>query len=316
MATDELIRARRGDRRAERAEQLLDARPASAALYERAVRRCRSGVASSFQAGDPYPIYVDHGSGQPGVGRRRQRVRRLPRRLRLQWSSATRTRRSSRRSTAPRAPAPTSPRRPRSRSRSPRSSAAASGSSRCGSRNSGTEATMDAIRVARAATGPRRRRQDRGLVPRPPRHGDVLGGAERRRHGRPRARADADADVDRASPPTWPSTRASCRSTTLAALERCSPSAATTIACLILEPVMMNIGIVEPEPGYLEARARALHPSRRRAHLRRGEVRGDDRGRAAPPSATACSPTSRASPRRSCGGTPARRSAARPTSWT
>ena len=23
------------------------------------------------------------------------------------------------------------------------------------------------------------------------------------------------------------------------------------IACLILEPVMMNIGIVEPEPGYL-----------------------------------------------------------------
>ena len=30
------------------------------------------------------------------------------------------------------------------------------------------------------------------------------------------------------------------------------------IACLIMEPVMMNIGIVVPQPGYLEARPRPV----------------------------------------------------------
>ena len=61
----------------------------------------------------------------------------------------------------------------------------------------------------------------------------------------------------------------------------------------------MNIGIVLPEPGYLEAVARPVHQARRRAHLRRGEVGRDGRGGRAPSSASACSPTSPASPRRS-----------------
>ena len=52
--------------------------------------------------------------------------------------------------------------------------------------NSGTEATMDAIRIARAATGRDAGGQDRGLVPRSPRHGHVLGAAQRRRARRPR----------------------------------------------------------------------------------------------------------------------------------
>ena len=111
------------------------------------------GVASSFQAGDPYPIYLARGRAAGVVGRRRQRVPRLPQRLRLHGRRPRppEDRRGDRR--APRGPARTSPRRPRSPSRSPRSSAGASSSTQVRFANSGTEATMDAIRVARAATG-------------------------------------------------------------------------------------------------------------------------------------------------------------------
>jgi glutamate-1-semialdehyde 2,1-aminomutase len=42
-----------------------------------------------------------------------------------------------------------------------------------------------------------------------------------------------------------------------AALERVLDERGSEIACLILEPVMMNIGVVVPDPGYLEA-VRAL----------------------------------------------------------
>ncbi|MBA3290716.1 MAG: aminotransferase class III-fold pyridoxal phosphate-dependent enzyme, partial [Actinobacteria bacterium] len=37
--------------------------PKSAALYERAEASMPFGVASSFQAGDPYPLYMDSGNG-------------------------------------------------------------------------------------------------------------------------------------------------------------------------------------------------------------------------------------------------------------
>jgi glutamate-1-semialdehyde 2,1-aminomutase len=40
-----------------------DRTPASRAMYERAVRSLPLGVASSFQANEPYPIYLDHGRG-------------------------------------------------------------------------------------------------------------------------------------------------------------------------------------------------------------------------------------------------------------
>ena len=43
--------------------RLLERTPASKALYERAVAHLPFGVASSFQAGDPYPIYVARGEG-------------------------------------------------------------------------------------------------------------------------------------------------------------------------------------------------------------------------------------------------------------
>ena len=42
---------------------LLANTTASKALYERAVRSMPGGVASSFQLGDPYPIYLEKGVG-------------------------------------------------------------------------------------------------------------------------------------------------------------------------------------------------------------------------------------------------------------
>ena len=83
------------------------------------------GVASSYQLRDPWPIYLERGRRPEGLGRRRQRVPRLPQRLRLDGPGprAPRDRRARSRS-ATRA-ARTSPPRPRTRSSSPRSSSAA-----------------------------------------------------------------------------------------------------------------------------------------------------------------------------------------------
>jgi glutamate-1-semialdehyde 2,1-aminomutase len=42
---------------------LLTKTTASKALYERAVKSLPSGVASNFQVGDPYPVYLEKGRG-------------------------------------------------------------------------------------------------------------------------------------------------------------------------------------------------------------------------------------------------------------
>src|SRR4249920_4003112 len=42
---------------------LLDRTPGSKALHERALKSLPAGVASNFQAGDPYPVYLKRGSG-------------------------------------------------------------------------------------------------------------------------------------------------------------------------------------------------------------------------------------------------------------
>ena len=111
---------------------------------------------------------------------------------------------------------------------------------------------MDAIRIARAATG----RDDIvkmegsyhghhdtvmfSVVP----NADAMGGRDAAEH---------HADVAGHPRRTSPSTRTSSRSTTPTRSGGCSTSAPGPIACVILEPVMMNIGVVLPEPGYLEA---------------------------------------------------------------
>ncbi|MEX2202652.1 MAG: aminotransferase class III-fold pyridoxal phosphate-dependent enzyme, partial [Actinomycetota bacterium] len=43
--------------------RLLERTQGSKALFERAVRSMPSGVASNFQVGDPYPVYLKQGQG-------------------------------------------------------------------------------------------------------------------------------------------------------------------------------------------------------------------------------------------------------------
>jgi hypothetical protein len=50
-------------------------------------------------------------------------------------------------------------------------------------------------------------------------------------------------------------------------------------ACVIMEAAMMNLGVVLPEPGYLEAVRDITPPPRHRPDLRRGQDRPVHRGR-------------------------------------
>jgi glutamate-1-semialdehyde 2,1-aminomutase len=115
--------------------------------------------------------------------------------------------------------------------------------------NSGTEATMDAIRVAKGATG-----RDRIVK--------VEGGY----HGhhdevmismKPPLAEAGPADAPVGVPGTAGITQAVLRDTIVipyndpAALERVLANG--DVACFIVEPVMENIGICLPDPGYLEA---------------------------------------------------------------
>ena len=135
--------------------------------------------------------------------------------------------------------------------------------------NSGTEATMDAIRVARGVTGR-----------------DKLVKVEGGYHGhhdevmismKPPVSEAGPADAPRAIPATAGITRAVLGDTIVIpyndadALERVLQGG--DVACFIVEPVMENIGICLPEPGYLRGGA-GDHPTpRHAAHLRRGQDR-------------------------------------------
>ena len=119
--------------------------------------------------------------------------------------------------------------------------------------NSGTEATMDAIRVAKGGDRPGPHRQGRGRLPRPPRRGDDLDEAAAR-PGRPGRRADLACPARPGSPSAIArATPSSSRTTTPTALERVL--AGGDVACFIVEPVMENIGICLPDAGYLRGGA-------------------------------------------------------------
>ena len=62
------------------------------------------------------------------------------------------------------------------------------------------------------------------------------------------------------------------------------------VACLLMEPALTNIGIVLPEDGFLEARARRLHARRHAADHRR-DAHAQRRARAAARRPGASSPT-------------------------
>lgn len=252
--TDSAITERAQAIAAEEQEKLLASTPKSKALYERALRTLPYGVASTFQAGDPYPLYLEKGAGSQVwdvdgtprvdyhngfgcmvVGHAHPKVvEAIERAARTGTHFAATT-----------------------------EITVAFAEELCRRfemeqvrfANSGTEATMDAIRIARAATG----RDDIikiegsyhghhdwvmfSVVP----NADAVGGLEHAptlpmSKGIP---ADVAKHVR-----VVPFNDADALATML------DEHGATT-ACLIMEPVMMNIGLVEPEPGYL-AKAKEL----------------------------------------------------------
>jgi glutamate-1-semialdehyde 2,1-aminomutase len=116
--------------------------------------------------------------------------------------------------------------------------------------NSGTEATMEAIRLARGATG-----RDVVLKIEGSYHGhhdavmfsvvpnsDVMGGRE----------APASTPLSKGIPADAIKQTLVVPFNDADALERILDERGADIACLILEPIMMNVGIVLPQPGYLE----------------------------------------------------------------
>ncbi len=242
--------------------RLRDRTPASEALFERAVLSMPLGVASSFQANDPYPIYLRRGQGAHVwdvdgneyadfhggfgvnvVGHAHPKiVEAIERAARTGTHFAATTE-------ATVLLAEEICRR--------------FGLERMRYVNSGTEATMDALRVARAATG-----RDTVLKIEGSYHGhhdallfsvvpeaDVLGLRERVSG----EAADSAGEVYRTIPTSRGVPEGVARNTLIvpfnnvAALERVLDERGEEIAALIMEPVMMNVGIVLPRPGYLEA---------------------------------------------------------------
>ncbi|MEZ5383578.1 MAG: aspartate aminotransferase family protein [Microthrixaceae bacterium] len=247
-----------GDALSARAGQLADAEGAilegntrgSQAMYERALASLPMGVPSSFQAGDPYPIYIERGHGVSvwdidgneyldfhggfGVGMCGHAHPKIVEAVDAAVRSGTHFA----------APTPVT---------------VAMAEELCRRfdldqvrfTNSGTEATMDAIRVARAATG-------RELVVK-------IEGSYHGHHDTVMFSVlpNSDAVGGRELPPTTPMSlgipadvakhTAVVPFNDAAAFEAMVAERGDEIACLILEPVMMNVGIIEPEPGYLQA---------------------------------------------------------------
>ncbi len=56
--TDDRITTRAKEIAERESATLIERTPASSAMFERAVRSLPEGVASTFQANDPYPLYV------------------------------------------------------------------------------------------------------------------------------------------------------------------------------------------------------------------------------------------------------------------
>ena len=190
---------RRADRRSS-ARSSPSARRAPGEYFERARKVMPKGVPSSFQENDPWPVYIERGTRRAGVGRGRQRVHRLPQRLRRDVHR-------------PREPAWSS--RPSSGASSSGTHFAAPTEGSIGVAeelrrrfglpqwrftNSGhrVDDGRDPHRARRDR--PRHDPQDRGLLPRPPRRGDGVGVPGARGARRPRRPASAF--------PTAPATRA------------------------------------------------------------------------------------------------------------
>ncbi len=230
--------------------RLLEATQGSKKLYERAVQHLPYGVASSFQAGDPYPIYISRGEGAHVwdaddtervdfhggfgcnvVGHANPKIiEAIDKAARTGTHFAATTEVTV-------AFAEELCRR--------------FGLEKIRFANSGTEATMDAIRVARAATGRDVVAKVEGsyhghhdtvmfsVVP----NADAMGGRD----------APASAPMSKGIPAEMAKFTVAVPFNDVDATRRLFEERGSELACLIMEPVMMNIGVVVPQPGYLEA---------------------------------------------------------------
>lgn len=264
MATEvdiERIVARAGEIARRESARLVDRTPESARLHARAVRSLPAGVASNFQAADPYPVYLARGKGSRVwdvdggeyvdfhggfgvnvVGHGHPRI-----------------------VEAIRGAAPNGTHFAVTTEATVRLAEAVCerfGLEQVRFVNSGTEATMDAIRVARAATG-----RDRIVKMEGSYHGHhdaVLFSVvpESDALDLRRTVGGEAADAEGTAYTTVPTSRGVPRSmwhdtvvvpfNDARAFEDLCREHGEEIACVILEPVMMNIGIVLPQPGYLE----------------------------------------------------------------
>lgn len=250
VADGERIRARAKELYRRELHALASRTTKSHQLYERARRSLPLGVASSFQAAKPYPIYLSHGQGAEvwdvddtryfdfhngfgsmAVGHAHPKVvEAIERAARSGTHFAVTTE-------AAVLLAEELCRR--------------FGLERVRFTNSGTEATMDAIRLARAATG----REDVVKI-------------EGSYHGHhdtvmfsvsPSLQLIDQADhsgvqlpASRGIPVGTAGLTQTVPYNDLRAVEELFAERGEEIACFILEPVMMNIGIVLPRPGYLQ----------------------------------------------------------------
>jgi glutamate-1-semialdehyde 2,1-aminomutase len=229
--------------------RLLARTPRSSELFQRATRILPFGVVSSFQKMQPYPIYVTRGKGshiwdQDGseyfdfhcgfgamvVGHAHPRIVEA---IHEAASGGTHFAATT-------------------------ESAVRFGEEICRRfnlemirfANSGTEATMDAIRVARAATGRDTVCKIEGsyhghhdsvmfsVIP----NADTMGGRDR----------PASAPVSKGMVKDASKYIQVVPFNDAEHLERVFTEKGAEIACLIMEPAMMNVGIVVPQPGYLE----------------------------------------------------------------
>ena len=248
-ADSERISARAREIHGVEQARMAENTPESRRLFERARRTMPLGVASSFQAADPYPIYLSHGLGAKvwdvdgieyvdyhngfgsmAVGHAHPKVvEAIERAARTGTHFAVTTR-----------------------------DAVLLAEELCRRFhvervrfvNSGTEATMDAIRVARGATGR-----------------DLICKIEGSYHGHHDAVMfsvtpnlmhvdDAHHVVETPASKGIPAGMAQWTTAVpyndLGAVDRLFTARAGELAAFIIEPVMMNIGIVLPRPGYLE----------------------------------------------------------------
>ena len=234
---------------AEELERFLERTPRSKELFERASAVMPFGVASSFQAGDPYPIYlregkgskvtdvdgnsyvdVHNGFGAMAVGHAHPKVRAA-----IERAAATGTHFAA---TTPAAV------------ELAEEIARRFNLDKVRFTNSGTEATMDAVRLGRAAAGR-----------------DILIKIEGSYHGHhdtvmysitPSMDSSGPHDrpwsvpFSRGIPPETADSVRVVPFNDVAALESTLTEHEGKVGALIMEPVMMNIGIVLPQPGYLE----------------------------------------------------------------